>query len=125
MIMLQNVLIVGAGSFVGGVLRYLISVSMRGVGAGFPWATLLVNVVGCLLIGLAYGLCARYANPSQQLCLLLTTGLCGGFTTFSTFANESLSLLQGGNIGAFVGYVLLSVIGGLLAVFAGASLCRL
>ena len=118
-----NVLLVGVGSFVGGVLRYLISVGKRGVSVGFPWATLLVNIVGCMVIGLAYGLCARYTNLSQHLCLLLTTGLCGGFTTFSTFANESLALLQAGNIGQFVTYVLLSVVGGLLAVLIGGLLC--
>ena len=120
-----NVLVVGVGSFVGGVLRYLISVSMRDVSAGFPWATLLVNVVGCFMIGLVYGLCARYVNVPQQMCLLLITGLCGGFTTFSTFAAESLSLLQEGNIGLFLTYVLLSLLGGLLAGLLGGSLCRL
>ena len=120
-----NVLIVGAGSFVGGALRYLVSVAMRGVGGGFPWATLTVNIVGSLAIGVLYGLFARYSTVSHSACLLLTTGLCGGFTTFSTFSNEALTMLQSGNIGSFAGYVSLSLLGGLAAVMVGTWLARI
>ncbi len=123
--MLQNILIVGVGSFIGGVLRYIISLCMRNASAEFPWATLLVNIVGCFAIGLIYGLFARHTTTSHQLCLLLTTGVCGGFTTFSTFASESLGMLQNGHIWPFAAYVSLSVVGGLLAVFAGAWLAKL
>ena len=105
--MLRSILLVGAGSFLGGVLRYLVSVVMKGVcGQGFPWGTLAVNIVGCLAFGVIFA-------------LLLTTGLCGGFTTFSTFAYESMQMLQNGNIGGFVGYVATSVVVGLFAVALG------
>lgn len=108
--MLRNILIVGIGSFLGGVLRYLISIVMKNYcSQGFPWATLLVNLMGCFLIGLIFGLFNRYSSINNVWCLLFTTGLCGGFTTFSTFANEGLQLLLGGSVWSFVLYVLASV----------------
>ncbi|MEE1323121.1 MAG: fluoride efflux transporter CrcB [Bacteroidales bacterium] len=108
--MLRNILIVGIGSFLGGVLRYLISIVMKNYcSQGFPWATLMVNLLGCLLIGLLFGLFNRYSSINNVWCLLFTTGLCGGFTTFSTFANEGLQLLLGGSVWSFVLYVLASV----------------
>jgi CrcB protein len=114
--MLQNILIVGVGSFIGGVLRYIISLCMRNASAEFPWATLLVNIVGCFAIGLIYGLFARHTTTSHQLCLLLTTGVCGGFTTFSTFANESFQMLQNGNIAGFIAYVTTSIFVGIALI---------
>lgn len=115
--MLRNILIVGIGSFLGGVLRYLISIVMKNYcSQGFPWATLMVNLLGCLLIGLLFGLFNRYSSINNVWCLLFTTGLCGGFTTFSTFANEGLQLLSSGNIWGFVFYVSVSVILGVALV---------
>ncbi|MEE1303101.1 MAG: fluoride efflux transporter CrcB [Bacteroidales bacterium] len=115
--MLRNILIVGIGSFLGGVLRYLISIVMKNYcSQGFPWATLLVNLMGCFLIGLIFGLFNRYSSINNVWCLLFTTGLCGGFTTFSTFANEGLQLLSSGNIWGFVFYVSVSVILGVALV---------
>ena len=64
MSIIKNILLVGAGSFVGGALRYLVSLGLKYTG-GFPWATFLVNLVGCLLIGLLWGLFSRFANASQ------------------------------------------------------------
>ena len=104
--MLRNLLIVGIGSFLGGMLRYLISLLMKNFcGQGFPWATLLVNLMGCFLIGLIFGLFSRFNGVNSLWCLLLTTGFCGGFTTFSSFANEGLQLLSSGNVWGFVFYV--------------------
>lgn len=118
--MIKSILLVGAGSFVGGALRYLVSLLMKGCcGTSFPWATLAVNLVGCLVIGAVYAVFARCASTSQALCLLLATGFCGGFTTFSAFANEGLMMLQGGNIGAFLAYALTSVVAGVALVALG------
>ena len=112
--MLKSVLIVGIGSFVGGSLRYIISLIMKDLcKQGFPWGTLAVNLVGCFLIGLLFALFARYSSTSHPWCLFLTTGLCGGFTTFSTFANESLQMLQNGQWGGFLAYVAISVVAGI------------
>lgn len=115
--MLRNLLIVGIGSFFGGVLRYLISLLMKNCcGQGFPWATLLVNLIGCFFIGLIFGLFSKYSNINNLWCLLLATGFCGGFTTFSSFANEGLQMLSSGNVWSFVLYVSASVILGVALV---------
>lgn len=106
-------------------MRYLISLVMKGAGNGhFPWGTLTVNLVGCFLIGLLYGLFARFSTTDSNWCLLLTTGLCGGFTTFSTFANESLKMLQTGNTWGFIGYIAVSVIVGIALVALGYFLVK-
>ena len=113
-------MIVGIGSFFGGALRYVISMTMKNLcGASFPWGTLSVNLLGCLVFGLLFALFNKYGTTSHPWCLLLTTGICGGFTTFSTFANESMQMLQNGNTGGFIGYVLASVIGGLSLIGLG------
>lgn len=123
MSIIKNILLVGAGSFVGGVLRYLVSLGLKYTG-GFPWATFLVNFIGCLLIGLLWGLFSRCANASQQLVLFLSVGLCGGFTTFSTFSKESLQLIQSGNWWYFALYVTGSILLGILLVAAGYHLAK-
>lgn len=87
----------------------------------FPWATLTANVAGCFLIGLFYALSTRL-HLSTEIRLLLTTGLCGGFTTFSTFCNENLTLLRQGYTSTFVLYTGLSLALGILAVYAGSTL---
>ena len=123
--MLRNLLIVGIGSFLGGMLRYLISLLMKNFcGQGFPWATLLVNLMGCFLIGLIFGLFSRFNGVNSLWCLLLTTGFCGGFTTFSSFANEGLQLLSSGNVWGFVFYVSVSVILGVALVALAYLLVR-
>ena len=116
-IMLKSMIIVGIGSFLGGSLRYVTSTMMKNVcGQDFPWGTLTVNLLGCLVFGLIFALFSKYATTSSPWYLLLTTGICGGFTTFSTFANESMQMLQSGNIGGFIGYVSTSVIGGIALI---------
>ncbi len=121
---IKNIAVVGAGSFIGGAARYLISLAMKGIGKGFPWATLAVNLVGCFLIGLLWGLFSRTANEDGNWVLFLTVGFCGGFTTFSTFSKDALTMLQGGNGWGFAGYVATSVIVGIALVAAGYYLVR-
>lgn len=124
--MLKTLLIVGAGSFTGGVLRYLISKLLQNYGAHlFPVSTLLVNLIGCLAIGLFYGLFERNNILSTDIRLFLTVGLCGGFTTFSTFINESYQLVKAENLFYLFSYVSLSFLGGLFMLYIGYSLIKL
>lgn len=83
--MIKSILIVGAGSFLGGAARYAVSLMMKNQGKGFPWATLTANLFGCLLIGILWGSFSRSSNDGSDLALFMTVGFCGGFTTFSTF----------------------------------------
>lgn len=126
-----DILAVFLGSGLGGVCRYVVSRAVQtGVAAGavFPWGTLTVNVLGCLIIGLLYGLFDRpsvAAFLSPQIKLLLTVGFCGGFTTFSTFVNENYILFQSSNHLMLLGYVVASVLVGFILLYAGYALTRL
>ncbi|MBR3531650.1 MAG: fluoride efflux transporter CrcB [Bacteroidaceae bacterium] len=112
---LRNILLVALGGAVGSVCRYLISKLSLGT---FPWGTLTVNILGSLLIGLLTGLMLR-GSISPEMKLLLVTGFCGGFTTFSTFANESFSMMRTGDVLLSALYIGVSVVVGVLAVYAG------
>ena len=116
------------GGGVGSVLRYLAQISinerMSGIGFPFSWGTFIVNIAGSLLIVLFYSISERW-NLSMEMRLLLTTGLCGGFTTFSAFSNDGLSLLRGEFYGTFLLYALLSIGLGLVAVLAGGAIGKL
>ena len=121
----KAMMIVGAGSCVGGMMRYFVSMWLKGVATnGMPWGILIVNLLGCLIFGLIYGVFSRHGASASHWCLLLTTGLCGGFTTFSTFSHESLQMLQSGNIANFLLYIGISVIGGLSLTALGAWLLK-
>ena len=122
--LIKTILAVGAGSFLGGAGRYLVSLTMKGISKGFPWATLTVNLAGCFLIGLLWGVFSKNAIEGSNWALFLTVGLCGGFTTFSTFSKEALVMLQGGNVLGFAGYVAISVIAGIALVAFGYYLMR-
>lgn len=119
--------LVGCGGFVGSALRFAVSgwAQRLSPGGGFPIGTLTVNLVGCLLIGLLGGL-AEYRQllgPVQRS--LLMVGLLGGFTTYSTFAFETLLLGQDGAVFRAVANILLHVVLGLLAAYAGYVVARL
>lgn len=118
--MLKNLLIIGSGGFIGSIARYLVShlnltVSFHSV----PVGTLLVNVTGCLLIGFLTGVADKSMILSIEWRLFLMAGLCGGFTTFSAFANENLMLIHNGQIAAVLLYTALSIFLGFLAVYLG------
>ncbi len=115
---------VGAGSFLGGTGRYLVSLAMKSISKGFPWATLAVNLVGCFLIGILWGVFSKNGTEGSNWALFLTAGLCGGFTTFSTFSKEALMMMQSGNVWGFACYVAISVIAGIGLVAAGYFLVR-
>ena len=123
--MIKSLLIVGTGSFIGGAMRYLLSTLMKSVcGQGFPWGTLMVNLLGCFLFGMLFAVFGKSSATDNTLYLLLTTGVCGGFTTFSTFANESVQMLQQGNTWGFVGYVATSIVAGLALIALGYGVAR-
>lgn len=123
--MYKTIIAVGLGGFIGSVLRYLVSRLTAGVDfASLPLGTLTVNVLGCFVLGLLTGLFERTGNLSPELRLLLTTGLCGGFTTFSTFCNEGLALMRGGHAMMAAAYAGTSVAMGVLAAAAGMALGR-
>lgn len=110
-----NCLIVALGGAVGAVCRYLITLLPMNPESGFPVKTFLINIAGSFLIGIVAALAAKNALDSRVV-LFLKVGICGGFTTFSSFALETEGLVRGGSTGIAVLYVLLSVILGILAV---------
>ncbi len=118
--MLKLIFIVGTGSFIGGVLRFLTSRFIQNtVFSAFPFGTFIVNILGCFLIGLFYGLSEHGNAINPEWRIFLTVGFCGGFTTFSTFANENLALLRDGDFFYFALYAGLSVFLGLSATYLG------
>jgi len=118
--MLKILLIIGTGSFAGGVARFLTSRYIQNTFvSAFPYGTFVVNILGCFLIGLFYGISDRGNMMNPEWRMFLTVGFCGGFTTFSTFANENISLLRDGNIFHFALYTSLSVFLGIMATYLG------
>lgn len=118
--MIKQILLVGLGGGLGSILRYLISIlTVKYYANSFPLATFTVNIIGCFLIGLLIGLLGQNIQANQNLKLLFITGFCGGYTTFSTFASENITLMQNNNYGTAILYIGLSVITGLLAVWFG------
>ena len=115
---MKDLLLIGLGSCLGGMARHLVGLGARHWGLASLWGTLAVNLLGCLLIGLLAGLFARHPNVSLAAQRFLTIGVCGGFTTFSTFSRDGLTLWQEGRLPAFVLYVAGSVVAGLVAVAA-------
>lgn len=122
--LLKTILAVGSGSFLGGAGRYLVSLAMKDISKGFPWATLAVNLLGCFLIGLLWGVFGKNGTDGSNWALFLTVGFCGGFTTFSTFSKEAIIMLQTGHVWGFAAYVSMSVVVGVALVALGSFLVR-
>ena len=110
---MKSLLLIFLGGGTGSVLRYLLTISIYRQGTtNFPWGTFAVNILGCILIGVFYTLTSRI-HINNDIRLMLTIGLCGGFTTFSTFSNESLQLLKSGLYPSFFTYIIGSVVLGI------------
>lgn len=125
--MIRTLLLVGGGSFLGGIVRYLVKIGCERLfpAANLPLGTMAANVAGCFLIGLFYGIALRHVNMSQDILLFLTVGFCGGFTTFSTFINENFTMLQGGEFLGSLAYTALSLVLGLAFLYLGSASARL
>ena len=121
--MLECILI-GIGGFIGTVCRYLIGLVPMKAENGFPVKTLIINVTGAFLISLIAALAVKNKSIPHQVILMLKVGVCGGFTTFSTFAYETAGLMQEGRVGIALCYMLTSVILGILAVFGAQMLLQ-
>ncbi len=119
-----NCLFVGMGGFIGSVCRYLLGLLPIETSQGFPVKTLITNVIGACVIGIVAAAAAKNTALNPRLVLFLKAGICGGFTTFSTFAYETGAMMEKGQTGLALLYVILSAILGVLAVFCGQLLVR-
>ena len=122
---MRSLLFVGIGGGLGSMLRYTISLFIgENVPIVFPLGTFLVNCSGCFLIGVFYAFASRYSWFNEEWRLFLITGICGGYTTFSTFSYDGFFLLKSGSYLSFGAYAIGSLVLGLLATFAGVALFK-
>ncbi len=119
-------LAIALGGAAGSMLRYALQTALRPASGGFPWGTLVVNLLGSFLIGLCAALAERYGTQGAGSWIRpwILVGLLGGFTTFSTFSLENLHLLRSGQIVSLIAYGLISLVGGLSLAAAGYFLAR-
>lgn len=122
---MKAILIIWLGGGLGSVFRYLVQLGVsKLVTVTFPAGTFLVNITGCFVIGLLYGLVNKYAAFTVEWRLFLITGLCGGYTTFSSFSYESISLFRQGDYTNFFLYVVFSVVVGLFSTLGGMNIIK-
>ncbi len=122
---MKLVLLIGTGSFLGGSFRYLLSQAVQGrFLSSYPYGTFAVNIIGCFIIGIVFAMSGKY-NLSPEWRLFLATGICGGFTTFSSFSFETLAMLREGQYLYSFLYIGSSIFLGLLAVYLGITLFKL
>jgi len=122
---MYHFLLVVIGGGIGAGARHLVNLTtMRLMGVGFPWGTLVVNITGCFIMGAFIEVLARRVGGSNELRLFVATGILGGYTTFSSFSLDFAALWERGAAVSAMGYVLASVLGSILALFAAFWLVR-
>ena len=120
---MKQLILVFLGGGIGTVLRFIISKLIPHNDSGFPWSTFSANLIGCFIIGLISGYFFKTSSTDQSdILLFATVGICGGFTTFSTFAYENINFLKSGDFIFFITYTLGSFILGILMVYFGLTL---
>ena len=123
--MMLECLFVGRGGFIGSVARYLIGLLAVETASGFPVKTFCINLLGSFILGIVSESALRDPGISRNLVLFLQIGVCGGFTTFSTFSSEALKLFAGGRQGVALSYMVLSVVLGLVCCYGGWLVARM
>jgi len=121
---MKSALLVFLGGGLGSVIRFWIGKCFNNASGGIPYGTFIANILGSVLIGIILGLAAKNNTLTQNQTLLLATGFCGGFTTFSTFAYENHVFLKSGDFTSFAVYTIASFVIGFLAVFLGLYLVK-
>jgi len=122
---MKQALLVFLGGGLGSVARYLLSVKLNNFENALPFGTMLANILGSLIIGLIFGYTAKSGALTENHSLLLATGFCGGFTTFSTFAYENHLYIKNGDYFSFLPYMAITFILGITAVFLGLYLAKI
>ncbi|GAA0735534.1 fluoride efflux transporter CrcB [Sphingomonas japonica] len=122
---MPSLLLVMAGGAIGAGARHLVGrIALSWLGPNYPWGTLTVNLIGGFAMGILIGTLARTSLAGEQLRLLLGVGVLGGFTTFSAFSLDVVNMLERGTVGTALFYVLISVIGSIVALIAGLAMMR-
>lgn len=117
---MKTIILIGSGGFLGTIARYGLQRFMgKLLPSHFPFGTLLVNLIGCFAIGLVYGLADRSGWMTEEWKLFLAVGICGGFTTFSSFSHENIRLLQTGHPLQALIYICISLVAGLMLTYLG------
>ena len=122
--MIKEIIAVFIGGGIGSLLRYLFNKIEWLSIYNFNYSTLISNILGCLILGLAVGYFLKNNNHNSITFIFLTVGLCGGFTTFSAFSMENLNILENGEFLKFFTYVMASLLSGILSVYAGINLYK-
>jgi len=124
-VIIKNILLVGLGGGLGSMARYVCQKWVAdNYAPHFPWGTFAVNIIGCLVIGIFWGLAFKSFATNESWKLFLMTGLCGGFTTFSAFTLEGIGLIREQRLVLFFSYIAVSVLLGLLATYIGMKITR-
>jgi len=123
--MIKQLILVGLGGGIGSIFRYSVSrIINKDIPGIFPLGTFVINMTGCLIIGVLMGLSLRYEWFDKDYRLLLITGFCGGYTTFSAFSLENMKLFENGNYLTLALYVSASIIVGMISVWLGFILSK-